>query len=847
MTKLNIIDFSNGIRSEEIQENFDILQNEINRERINIGGTGIASGLDITPIVTSDSFAIKIGEASIVTNTGEEIHIDEQIIDIEKPQLISHCEYLTANTSNQITLNEIPYSPDRLKPVQYLDSYMPNYSGISINYQNSTKNDDNIRIKAIDNYTITLTGLIKRAVKINYYYSAKRIDTVYIDNNNEIQVKVSSITSTTPSAILPESYKYLIAYILIDAHYQENRNDIPHANIILKKDLRELRNIYTDINGNLYLCGTPFKDLQFISLTEPIDPQENQLWLNLDNNTLYIYKKTYNYNYRKDILISEGYSSDYDYKDFETEIKYNINNDILNVYINSEKLIENVDYVKLYNDIPINIQNINNDLISNKFRVYKVLNNDDKLTYNIKILEEAYMWIPINKESYVNTKEVKVFGVDDTWENGNYWSSMKAESLGKDENDYKNKYKYFIFDFEKDKNLLYTPNRNELSIMINQVPLHKDQYEEITLIDAFDILPEEIIKAMQEHYNYDSYSLYYINEEYDNLGIGFMLKEPLDALYLEGTYDDNNNPIQEEELYVEVHINRAVSDSPAKRKLQRFATFIYEDSFIVEDTDKNKIVNISNDNYYRYNENQLEIYINGIKLIKGIDFEEGTDLLYIDKDIEIDYRVTHSITKQFKILKDIHIGDTILYRITSNFLNYDHINSLLDSLELDYSSCVAKVETLYNQTTNLYEDTTAILNNMSNEIQQLKQNSTIDSSKYLTDNSVLKEENLPTSVINNLVQSLNHISVTLQYKDSKDINITDNDIRQKDYVNIVYRNLINNKDTFLIRDVDYTISDISLAESYSQTRLTLSSNLVSQMNMNDLLIITGIKFGRDGR
>lgn len=274
---LNIIDFSNGIRSEEIQENFNILQNEINRERINIGGTGIASGLDITPIVTANKFAIKISEASIITSTGEEIHIDEQIIDIEKPHLISQCEYLTSNASNQIVLKEIPYSLDRLKPSQYLDSYLPSYSGITINYKNSVKDDDNIRIKSIDGYTLTLTGLIKRNLKINYYYSAKRLDTVYIDNNNKIQVKTSSITSTTPSAIVPDSYKYLIAYILIDSNYQDNKDDIPHANISIRQDLRDLRNIYTDKNGDLYLCGIPFNDLQFISLTEPKDPKENQL------------------------------------------------------------------------------------------------------------------------------------------------------------------------------------------------------------------------------------------------------------------------------------------------------------------------------------------------------------------------------------------------------------------------------------------------------------------------------------------------------------------------------------------------------------------------------------------
>ena len=170
--KLNIIDFSKGIRSEEIQENFDILQNEINRERINLGGTGISSGLEITPIITADKFAIKINEASIITNNGEEIFINEQVIDIEKPQLISQCEFVTTNSSNQILLKEIPYGLNRLKPSQYLDTYIPSYSGITINYKNSTKEDDNIRIKSIDGYTLTLTGLIKRNLKVTYYYSA---------------------------------------------------------------------------------------------------------------------------------------------------------------------------------------------------------------------------------------------------------------------------------------------------------------------------------------------------------------------------------------------------------------------------------------------------------------------------------------------------------------------------------------------------------------------------------------------------------------------------------------------------------------------------------------------------
>ena len=45
---LNIIDFSDGIRPEEIQENFEKLEDQISRERLGVGGSGIAYGLDIS-------------------------------------------------------------------------------------------------------------------------------------------------------------------------------------------------------------------------------------------------------------------------------------------------------------------------------------------------------------------------------------------------------------------------------------------------------------------------------------------------------------------------------------------------------------------------------------------------------------------------------------------------------------------------------------------------------------------------------------------------------------------------------------------------------------------------------
>ncbi len=240
MAKLHIIDFSDGIRSEEIQENFEALNDEISRERLSIGGPGIASGLEITPIVTDSQFAIKVSAASIVDKNGDEIYLEEQIINIDRPRLSKQLEYLTADVNNQIQVKEIPYMLDGTCPVQYGDSLAPAYSGINILYQNSTSTDDYIRVKAINGKTLTLSGLTRRQVAVSYSSTAKRIDTVYIDTNNKICVKSSSITSTTPSAIIPESYNYLIAFIQIEPEYIKDDNDTPHAYITIKKQLKKI-------------------------------------------------------------------------------------------------------------------------------------------------------------------------------------------------------------------------------------------------------------------------------------------------------------------------------------------------------------------------------------------------------------------------------------------------------------------------------------------------------------------------------------------------------------------------------------------------------------------------------
>lgn len=839
---LHIIDFSDGIRSEEIQDNFDILDNQIKRTRLSVGGSGIASGLDITPIVTENQFAIKISPASIIDDNGNETFIEEQIINIERPKLSKQREYLNADINNQVQLKEVPYMLDRTQPAQYGNSLSSLYTGINISYQNSISTDDYIRVKAINGNTLTLTGLTRRQVVVEYYSTAKRIDTVYLDEHNKISVKTSSITSTTPSAILPEKYNYLIAYILIDDNHMVDSNDTPHADIILKKDLRKTRNIYTDKNGILYLNGVAFNDLHLITTEEPADPKPGQLWLK--DNTLYVWQSVDNYTYKRNIEITSAYDFT-GYHDIQTNIDYCINKEQLKVYINSVQL-QKTEYDELFGDIPTSIQDIPDNTYSNKFRIYKDFVVGDIITYTITISESGYRWVPINKESYVRTKEHKVYGVDASWPEGNYWTSYQASRLGKDKEGYPYKYSYFIFDANTDRNMLFSPANNEVDVMINQMPLHKDQYSEI-MLDMLDMLPPEVKRAISDVYGWDDSTIHRMNELYDDVGIGVMLNNPLDSIYNEGLFNEHNQMINESELYVEIIVNRACSAVNNKRKLQRVATFINEDSFVVDNT-FNTVVDLK-DKYYRYNENQLDIYINGVRLTKEVDYIEGTDL---DDNLDDEanmLRYRGAISKQFKIIRPLNIGDVVSYKITSNFYSYDHINSLLDKIETDQEACNAKVETLYNSTMKLHDDTNSIIKDIQNQVSEYVDNKNDALNTYLTRESIISEDQLAADVVKRIPQSLDHIYHVITFESYSDIGFDlTNYIREEDFILIWWRDTANNNiDRMLLPDENYFIeTDISNTGTVT-VYLKLTEDTLSNIKTGDKLIIRGIKFGRAGR
>lgn len=839
--KLRQIDFSEGIRSEEINNNLNILQEQINRERRNIGGAGVASGLEITPIVNANEFAIEISEASIISNTGEEIHIPKNKINIELPKLAKEIEYLTCNSSNQVILKHIPYSMQRRATVETTNIFSPKLSGIEIKYRDSIAEDDYIRVRAINNKTLSLTGITKREVVVTYHYTGKRIDTVYIDNNNEIKI-ISSTTSPTPSLMLPNDYKYLIAFIEIDGTFTDKEGRM-YANISVRQDLRNVRNIYTDSNGDLWLCGTPFKNLQIIHLTEPLDPKENTMWYDSFTNQLKVWKTTDKLVYMNEYIVTTNYSNNPNaLKDYSTDMYYYVGENQLTVYVNDEKLDEK-QFAEIVNGIPADIQDVKRKTMSNVFRILTELNVGDKIVYKISNFDSHEMWVPVNHSSYVNAKEIKMFSPDSEEGNANYYATQKAIALGKDKNKYPYKYQYFLFDKDEDLNMLYTPGKNELTVMINQMLLHNDQFEEITIYDLYsDNLPDTVAEAAKEHFGWTMQVIEKMSGEYENTGIGFKLKQPVDVSLAE---EDNGAT----DLYVEAIIERRVNDGPLKRKLQRTATFVNEKTITLEN---NTVITLE-DGYYRYGENQLEVFIDGIKLIKDIDFFEGTDLKDTP-DVDEDGNVTSPAprrrgakTKQFT-LTEARSSSKLTYKITTSIYTYEHVNELLEEMDYNSLAAVKQVNALYDKTVSMQEQTENKVSELYTEIEKIKSISDSMDNKYLTKTSVLTESQMPPTLIANSIQSLSHIATSITYNAGRTNYSIKTDCREEDFIVAIKRDVNNSMDKLLIRGVDYNIYNaFDSNNSYEDTILSISESMKPLMNTGDIIILTGLKIGKVGR
>lgn len=881
---LNKINFSDGIRPEEIQENFEMLQEQINRERLGVGGYGLSYGFDITTHISNTDFYITVEEASIVNEKGEELYIPGAKIDIELPELYTAIEHVTIGYNNTVDLKHIPYSITRQHPAEHVprDS---KYTGIFINYPSNNYNtDDYIRVSNISGTILTVTGAIAREVVVRYYYTADRIDMVYLKDDNTIAVCKGGTSSSPSYPTAPADCKYIIAYLAIESRYSDENHIIPQAYMYVKEEAASKRNLYTDKNNDLWLCGTKFDDLQIIHMVEPKNPKENTLWLSTIDNTLYCWRSTDSFAYRNEIVVEKDLIES-SVRSFYTFMDYAVDKDELEVYRNGDKLLKNIHYYEMYDGEISYTQDVPEGATSNEFAIIDKnteLKAGDKLLYIINYKDSHYMWIPVNKMSYVNAKNYRAYYTNDYAPEGEsgYFDSSRARAMGGD--DYEYKYQYFIFHKDEDLEMHYTPGRNELSILINQMILHNDQFEELTVNDLLRMDAEHPVrKTAASFYKWTTQELLKLSEDYDNIGIGFKLVEPLDS-GLNASFQSYDKADGSNDLYVEAIVEHRICTTPMKRKFQRTATFVAEETLTVDEQIKETgIIHLPEGEIYRYDENQLEVFINGKKIVGASGFyerihDEETNTFksymfnvvpeyteefgyYIQSPIEgvedkihlplcEEYKDQSDFIKNkarsctmFKVLSNLNVGDNITYRITTNIYSYDHINEMFDNLEakinVDIRSLAATKESYekYKEDINaqVLEIKREVLN-MSNEIGELVNRPAVDK------DTVFAPYNMPPSLMNRTMSKTINKAVIKEDIIDGYIRLNDIKVKDTDYINLILRT--DSGDRYMILNVDYTIMD-STAGKTSLIQILNEEFL----NLDDFTIyITGIVFGWDG-
>lgn len=786
--KLELIDFSQGIRSTEIQHNFTVLQNQLDKERISVAGSGISYGLNFK----LDGFNLTISEGCLINNEGKEVYIDETIIEIEKPVLIYKEEYQkTVQAGNIIYLNEIPYSNNR---IESSDLSQISDAGITVNISNMSGTSSLIPVASVSGQTVMIgknnQSYENIKVDVRYNYTSRRRDIIYIDKNFKIKY-MQGITSPSPSVpkVNPNEFTYILGYIEVNGLSQTQGKPCRRAKVEVIKEFRSTRNVYTDNNNRLYLCGTPFDTIKIIHMTEPKNPELGTWWYDEQSNELKVWRKTDKYEF---IDIIDFNSSDPNHpQKFETIVSYGYGKNQLDVYLNGKKIVKGItkdpkDWEE-GSDLT-EAQKQLDDIESKEFHVSKKLHPGDKIKYVINKYDGFEEWVPANAKSYIPCEERFI------------WTD---EMIRNEDMDFGFDYQHFFFNAQTNRNMLFVPNSNALEIIINQIPVHSDQYEEITLYDAIVGKDSEWIRnQLTKYYGYtDEFDPDKIHEEYENIGVGFKLNAPLDRA-----------------VFVEARVTQRVNTTPLSRRFQRSATFVNEQS-LVYNSQLNYIIKTTTP--YRYGENQLEVFLNGKKLNKDIEFRELAE----------ENTLKGSNIENFELLTNTEVkdGDVITYKITTSIYSYDHLDGLLSKFDrriADAEKDISDTLAVVKQKIEYIDDKIEVIDDKLEELQGIE--GSLDS-KYIKKSDKIGKENLQPSIFGGIAERGFYETYAVSTV-PQNIDVT-NVCSPTDFV-ILY-NTTGNR--LLQRG-----SDFEIQESGGSIILKVTSMSAE----NSTLYLTGIKFNR---
>ena len=200
--ELTKLDFTPGIRAEELNDNFDLIYKWITRERLRVGGWGIVEGFDIT--CNTDLMKVMVGPGILINKQGDEVEVPAyEVIADDIEEEIIETEFVVGAT-RMIVLNGPVYDSVNRKYLTYSGSGYPNQDILYV----TDPDEYPINVLRVEDGTKVYvnSGYAGQTVLVTQKIAHSRVETLMIHDNGEYE-GLKSIESTSPSHVDLADYK----------------------------------------------------------------------------------------------------------------------------------------------------------------------------------------------------------------------------------------------------------------------------------------------------------------------------------------------------------------------------------------------------------------------------------------------------------------------------------------------------------------------------------------------------------------------------------------------------------------------------------------------------------------
>lgn len=804
--KLIDLDFSPGIKAEHINFNSQLIYDWLCRERLRLGGWGIVEGFELS--YSPEDFTVTVSEGILINQDGDEVSVEKHTFSVGEVDYLKVSRDYTVESDGKVTLDDCVYDPSNHR---YLTYNPPDTV--------QTYNESIFEVYDAEGFHVPVVRLINNFLWVNTSYAGKkltvkqvishdRVDTIMLHKDGTYEY-LWSIDSTSPSHVDLADYNETFCIAVV--YWRITDKGVPCD---FFTNHRSYRKIYVDESNTLYINGEVYKKQKFIYFEEPseADREENDLWYNVKDNTLYIWRQVngewawVTVNDHSEIIVKERKIwfpdnnpddlQTFRFENEEVNLLYTPGTNALDILIDNAPLMDD-QYCEItvsekeVNTMQSEIDNLELE-IKNKQLELELLQIDyDKINGSIQVL----------RKDLRDSKTLYPTAYDP--ENDNY--EIKDT------------------DISNLRNLMTIDQRvtqavEELAVLLKQI-----QDVKTVISDK-----EEELKVMQGLYS----------GNYVNRGVGFKLKRPLTH-----------------KAYVEVTVTHQVRMKPARETFQRCSVFIRENNITVTDNGDGQIFRTTDS--YALGEEQLEVFVDGRRLSKGLyEFFELIDQEKKEKTADVqeyyynnsEMRDTYAGTtsNHFKITGNLLQGQNVTYRISRQVWSYDQLNVVIDNIR-DYArNAFETANKAFKTVTDSQSNIEAVLADIRNEISIIKAEMAAMTNCYIKGEAI-QYSDIPVEVKSNMtgniidiVKSASTMEITfgnVTVEKNNDGIITGGDIFTVHYITPEgSRVLIKEGSDRDIQDIDFWITKFS----ENSVTITLRDDLVAQ---DALLYMTGFKRG----